>query len=217
MKIIEPDRTKRPVVSTPVPVDLPPLRNLTLDNGVSLRVYDRPDCEMIGITVSNLGGIAEAVNTPVAVMAAVMRSYGSKKMTGEQIADALELKGAFLKSFSSAHHSSSTILTLSDKVRSVIPVAAEAILNSVFPQRETEIIAARKAEECEIAQTTEMFKVNARSKELLFGFDHPLARTPLAADFRSVGHDDIISFYEATQHPSNLTIHAYGRITLDIE
>ncbi|MDE5838849.1 MAG: insulinase family protein, partial [Paramuribaculum sp.] len=150
-------------------------------------------------------------------MAAEMRSYGSIKMSGEQIAVALVLKGAVLKSFSSAHHSSSTILTLSDKVRSVIPVAAEAILNSVFPQRETEIIAARKAEECEIAQTTEMFKVNARSKELLFGFDHPLARTPLAADFRSVGRDDIISFYEATQHPSNLTIHAYGRITLDIE
>lgn len=217
MNIIEPDRTVRPEIHTPVPVSLPPLRELALDNGVPMKIYDRPDLEMVGITVSNLGGIAEAPNPQTAIVGAEMRNYGSGNMTGEQIADALELKGAFLKSFSTSHHTSSTILCVSDKVRAVIPVAREAIMNSVFPEKETGIIAGRKAEECEIAQTTEMFKVNTRSKELLFGKNHPLARTPLAEDFRSVRRDDIVSFYKATCTPANMTIYAYGRITPEIE
>lgn len=217
MKMLEPDRTKRPEIFQPVPVDLPQLRNVTLDNGVPLRIYDRPDMEMVGITVSNLGGVAEAINPQSAIIAAEMRSYGSENKTGEQIADALELNGAFLKSYSTAHHTSSTILTISDKVRSVIPIAAEAIMNSIFPERETEIIAARKAEECEIAQTTEMFKVSARTIELLSGENHPLAHTPVSSDFRAVNRNDILSFYKTTQHPANQTIHAYGRITPAIE
>ncbi|MDE5745491.1 MAG: insulinase family protein [Paramuribaculum sp.] len=212
-----PYRALRPEVHFPSLENLPPLREVILDNGVPLKVYDRPELELIGISAINCGGIAEAIDPQTAIVAAEMRGYGSESMTGEEIADKLELNGAFVKSASSAHYTISNILTLSGKAGSVFPLTAQAILYPVFPEHETAIVAARKAEECEIMQTTEMFKASARAKELVCGKNHILGYTPLADDFRSVKRDNIVSFFQATQRPANLCLFAYGNMTPAIE
>lgn len=211
------DRSVAPKVSMPEPVDLPALRVMTLDNGVGLRVYDRPDLELTTMFVSNCGGLAEAPDQETAIVAAEMRGYGSADFSGDEISDRLELNGALLKSAVTSHHTGSTVMSLNGKAKEVLPIAAEAILYPSFPEHETAVIANRKAEETEIKEGTEMYKVGARLDKLIMGSHHPLAAQPSAGDFRAVSRNKISEFACASLVPENMSILACGHITPAIE
>lgn len=211
------DRTKRPPLYTPTPAPLPELRTVMLDNGIPLKIYDRPDMGLVNIAAINRGGLAEAKTPQTAIIAAEMRRFGSGTFSAEEIAKQLDINGAWLKTTVSSHYTSSNFFMLADRAKAVLPIAAEIVMHPVFPEHETKIIANRKAEEREIAQTTEMFKVNARSAELAYGKNHPLAKEVYADDFRSVKPEELSEFFNLTQHPANLCLYAFGRITPEIE
>lgn len=217
MDVTELDRTKRPPLYAPIPAALPELRTVMLDNGIPLKIYDRPDMGLVNITAINRGGLAEAKAPQTAIIAAEMRSFGSSTLSAGDIAKHLDMNGAWLKSAVSSHYTSTNFFMLPDKVKAVLPIAAEVVMHPVFPEHETKIIATRKAEEREIAQTTELFKVNTRSSELAFGKNHPLAKEVYADDFRSVKPEELSQFFHRTQHPANLCMYAFGRITPEIE
>ncbi len=211
------DRSKRPALYAPSPAPLPELRTVMLDNGIPLKIYDRPDMGLVNIAAINRGGMAEAKKPQTAIMAAEMRRFGCTSLSAEEIANHLDMNGAWLKTTVSSHYTSTNFFMLPDKAKAVLPIAAEIVQHPVFPEHETRIMANRKAEEREIAQTTETFKVNARSSELAYGKKHPLATEVYADDFRSVIPDELSEFFIRTQHPANLCLYAFGRVTPDIE
>lgn len=214
---MKPDRTTAPRIVASEPGTLPEAREITLDNGVRAVMCHSPGLEIARISAVTAGGLAEAQMPAVASVAAAMRAEGTRTMTAEAIASAIDYNGAWCNSMATRHHTVTELYTLPGKASAVLPVMAGTVLSPVFPSQETALVASRLAAQAEIAASTPRFHATKVAQELTFGKNHPLAATPDPDSFRAVTQASLQNFHRSFSGASTLKIFVTGNIDSAME
>lgn len=211
------DRTSAPAVHPVVPLPLPKVRRMKLDNGVKLVVLPCPTLEIARFTAVIGGGACEASPMEVASAVAVMRSRGTTGHNAAQIAHEVDINGSWTGSTSGPHFSTSTIFALDQKAAAVLPIFAETLFAPTFPDKELDTEKKRLASRLQINMTTVGYQVSAASGRLTFGAGHPLARVMSPAGYLALSRDELVDFQRRYARPADITLFAVGNVTAERE
>lgn len=211
------DRTVAPAVHPIVPLPLPEVRRVTLDNGLRLVVLPCPTLEIARFTAVIEGGACEASPMEIASITAAMRSKGTKSHDAAQIAHEIDINGSWTNAGNGPHFSTSTVFALDQKAAAVLPVFAETIFEPTFPEKELETAKKRLAARLQVNETTVGYQSSVLSSRLTFGEAHPLARVMTPAGYLALSRNEIVDFRQRYTRPANITLFAVGNITAERE
>lgn len=218
--IAVPDRTTPPPVSDFSRLVMPPLRHITLGNGLPLHVIDQASQEVCCLTCVWRGGLAEAPSRTVAQLMLNLLREGTRGHTGEIIADRLEFNGARLMTSVDSHYSVVKLYMLNSKAADVVPLLPELFLEPVFPDTAFNTWQEKLARNFEISAEKVEFQASWAGNRLMMGEDHPLARVMTASDIRALSADDVKQWHARSFIPavddagdSSLSLYLSGCVT----
>ncbi len=215
-----PDRTTPPRVSDFGRLVMPPLRDITLANGLPLHVIDQESQEVCCLTCVWRGGLAEAPSRPVAQLMLNLLREGTRNSSGESIADRLEFNGARLVTSVDSHYSVVKLYMLNSKVADVLPLLPELFLEPVFPDAAFNTWQEKLARNFEISAEKVEFQASWAGNRLMMGENHPLARVMTASDIRALSVDEVKLWHARSFVPvvdasgdSSLSLYLSGCVT----
>lgn len=127
--INEPWRKQAPGIRELSGIELPPLQQMRLPNGITLNVLDRGDAEVCRLGVFIAGGAAESPSQTVASLAAALIREGSSAYPGSGLADLFERNGAWIDTSAHGHYTSLHIYSLNNRFAEVLPGVTDMLLN----------------------------------------------------------------------------------------
>ncbi|MCM1077719.1 MAG: insulinase family protein [Bacteroides sp.] len=168
---------------------------------------------MSRLTIALPGGEAESPKPGLAACAALMLIEGTKRMTGEEIANMLEYNGAWVNTSVSLHYSSVILSSLNDKFADLLPVLADIIMFPTFPETATANILQRQAAKIDIEHEKVAFLADKAIRPLAYGEDNPLARTETSSQIKSFTSAELSDFHYSRIDPANIHVFLAGNIT----
>ena len=99
------DRAVAPATYPIGQIELPRLDKEILPGGVTLYTLDSGDIDVNQLFLTWKGGEFEASNRVVAAMCSSMLTEGAGGMSGAEIAERLDFRGAILRAEANSHHS----------------------------------------------------------------------------------------------------------------
>ncbi len=210
------DRTVIPEVKEFGLLSAPVPEYITLSNGIRLAILDQGEQEVNRLTISWSGGTADVDSPAALIVAAELIKEGCKSLTGEEIAEALDFNGAWLRISPSHHFTVLTLHSLNSRFKNVLPIIGEIISSPAFPQEEFEIIKEKVARSRELEAKKVTFHASEADRRLVFGENHPMSRTTTPDDIRRVTIDDINRVYKQVFRSYPPVTFIAGRITDEI-
>ncbi len=182
------DRNIPPPIYSPTEFDfkLQSLSTHLLDNGIPL-YYISDDIEPViqlelvfeaGLWYESQKGIAQAT-------AALIKS-GTSTKTAFEINQCVEQYGASLKAAAGSDRASIQISCLTKHLAHILPLVAEIIQDTQFPQSELDIYIQNAKQRLSVQLRKGDFIANRKIDEYLFGFQHPYGRYMLSDDYDSI-------------------------------
>ena len=195
------------------PLVLTPASTHVLPNGIHIHIESGSEIEVSRLTVALPAGEAESPKPGMAACAAMMLMEGTKRMTGEEIANILEYNGAWVNTSVSTHYSSIILSSLNDKFADLLPVLADMIMWPTFPAAATSRLLQRQAARLDIEHEKVTFLADKTLRPMAYGEDNPLSRTENSEELRSFTPDELSDFHYSRLDPSNTHIFFAGNIT----
>jgi predicted Zn-dependent peptidase len=140
----------------------------------------------------------------------VMRTGGSMKTPGDALDEKLEAMGASVEISIGETQGSATVSTLAEDIDQGIQVLGEVLRTPAFP--EEKIGLAKKQEKTAIAsRNDEHLNIALRELgKLIYGPQHPYARTTEYATIDAISRDDLVAFHQTYFHPDRIIMTVYG-------
>lgn len=195
------------------PLVLTPASTHVLPNGIQIHIESGSEIEVSRLTVALPAGEAESPKPGLAACAAMMLMEGTKRMTGEEIANTLEYNGAWINTSVSTHYSSIILSSLNDKFADLLPVLADMILCPTFPAAATARLLQRQAARLDIEHEKVAFLADKAIRPMAYGEDNPIARTENSAEISGFTPGELSDFHYSRLDPSNIHIFFAGNIT----
>jgi zinc protease len=195
------------------PLKIPPVKQLTLKNGIKLFLIEDhrfPTIDMRGMFFASPAfeptdkiGLAELSGT-------VLRSGGTKKWSGDQIDRELETMAASIEPYTDSESCSISVSMLKDNLDKVLPIMAGILRQPAFAQ-----------EKIDLAKITIRTAISRRNDDigqiadrefskLIYGAQSPYARQAEFATIDAIGREDIVAFYQRCFHPNNMWLAVWG-------
>ncbi len=194
-------------------IKMPKVEQKTLKNGIKLFIVEDPDYPTIDIRARiRTGSIYEPTDKIglAAITGQVLRTGGSKTMSGDEIDRILETMAATIETGFGTDYGYITVSMLKEDVDKVLPIMADILMNPAFPEDKIELakiqqrsIISRRNDD--IGQIT-----NREFDKLIYGADSPYARQTEYATIDAITRDDMVAFYKKFIHPNNMIVTAWG-------
>jgi zinc protease len=194
---------------------LTPVRQ-TLDNGVVVIVQETAFTPAVTISVAvRAGSVYEPPSHPgLAAFLARVIDRGTRRLSAESIAEALDDRGVVLRASTNRHVQTISCTCLAEDFGEILALIAEIVREPAFPQDEVD---KRRAETItSIRQDLDNPGVRAAEalQALLYGADHPYGR-PAKGSVESVERftrDDLLALHEKTFAPSCVSVVVVGDV-----
>ena len=206
------DRTKQPDIKTIKKVTLLNPKKSTLDNGVPLYSFNAGTQEVIKIECVFDAGTWYQGKKLVAFSTVKMLTEGTKKYSASALAELFDSYGAFIETETDKDCSSVTLYSLNKHLEKLLPVFAEMIKGSIFPQHELSVLLSNQKQEHLVSLQRVSYIARLKFAEQLFGKDHPYGQNATTEDFDKVVPEDLINFHRNYYDPSKLRIIISGRV-----
>ena len=205
------NRTIQPAIGIiPKPILKDPLRRW-LDNGISVFELHSGTQDVCKMDFIFNAGIWQQSFPLQASLTNAMLQEGSKSYSAESIANIFDFHGAYLQLQIDHHRGCISIISLSRHLPELIPVVADFIRNSVFPQQELETLITRRKQKFLL----DIEKVNVlchkKFSNVLFGSEHPYSQEITVDDFENVNRDMLIDFYNSAYRVNDVEILLSGK------
>ena len=205
------DRSKRPAPAEPAPFAFPKAQIRTLPNG--LRVVLIEDHALPLVAVRAAVGV-DSLDDPVGkeglfVLTAGMLREGTTSMTGDQLTAASSALGNVVFPL--------RFTTITQNFDRSLALMADMLMHPSFPQpaldRVKATLSANQQRQLQVAATIP----NRVFLSLLYGSDHPLARTAIASEatMAPIAREDLARFHGVYFRPNNTTIIVVGDVRED--
>ncbi|MCH5245341.1 MAG: insulinase family protein [Muribaculaceae bacterium] len=188
----------------------------TLDNGIRVVALNSNELKFTRVNVIVNGGLIEAPNYGVAMIAPEAAREGTISMSGDKIADILDFNGAELKSVCHSHHTSFSLLSLTSGIESLLPVLADITARPVFQNDSIAPIADRIAGKIEMQKQQVGYLADRELDKLVYGPGHPAARNITPEIIRATDSAAIIDWHRRRLNPASITIFVAGKTSDNI-
>jgi zinc protease len=210
----EPWTDPRKLVFPPLhEIQVPKPDRVVLPNGLVvyfLEEHSFPLCDARAlIRVGSIYEPAEKVGL-AAITGEVMRSGGSVTMPGDSLDRRLEGLGASVEIRIGDTDGSASVSTLNENFDEGLRILADLLRRPAFP-----------AEKIDLAKNKEKTNISSRNDEmmdilfrefprLIYGREHPYARTTEYATIDAITREDMVAFHQAYLHPDRIILTVFG-------
>jgi predicted Zn-dependent peptidase len=209
---------KAPVNPETLHVQLPRPQEATLSNGLRVSLLEDHKVPTFSLQlIMKGGGLADpADKRGLASLTAALLREGTQQRTSRQIAEQLASLGAGLLSGASPSSGESTVSVtgLVENMEATLELAADVIRNPTFPAAEVEKFRSRYLAQLQQQRTNPNFLAQEQFMRAVYG-DHPAGNVvPPQAVIKGFTSADLASFHSRYYRPNNVTLIAYGDLTL---
>jgi zinc protease len=194
-------------------VKLPPYQREVLSNGLVVYLMEDHQLPLVNGTAFIEVGDRWDPSTQVGLgemTGSLLRTGGTEQHSVNEINDFLEQRAASIETGIDSTQGSVTFSALKEDVDSVLDLFAEIIQKPVFaPDRLALLkqqtkggIARRNDDPSEIA--------GREFNKLIYGADHPYARTVEYANLDAIDREDVVNFYQQYVHPDRMILGIVG-------
>jgi predicted Zn-dependent peptidase len=193
-------------------LQLPPYRKQVLSNGVEVYNIDLGNEEAMMISwIFDAGNWHEKKNGVAAAVSALLKN-GTSNRTAFQISEHFEYYGAFLSRASHHETADLTLHCLTRHLPELLPVVAELISDSIFPEEELSIYKKNASQRLQVNLKKSDFVAGRLIESYLYGFEHPYGRYSMLGDFQQFGREDLLAFYEQYYRRGGCRILVAGKL-----
>lgn len=199
------------------PIRLPPIKTVTLDNGLKVLVIEQPSLPIVQFNLLVRAGSIHDLSDKagLAQLTAMTLRQGTSQRTAEEISEAIDFVGGSLGAGADVERTTVTARVLKKDLQVGLDLLADIVQNPSFPEKELGImrnqllagVRGRRDDPGELAL--------AHFNFALFGSIHPLGRTTSEESIKAITKDDLVNFHATYYRPNNAILAVAGDIKAD--
>jgi zinc protease len=197
-------------------VEIPAHEQFDLDNGIPVYVVDAGTQELVKIEFIFPAGPVFEKKPLLASATNILLNEGTLKHSGAEIADMIDNFGAYFQTEHSDDHAFLSIFTLNKHAEKVLPVIAEILEDSIFPEKELEIFKKNSIQRLSVNNEKVDFIARNHFRELLFGNDHPYGHHVTADDYENLEREELMQFFKTYYDLRNCKIIVAGKMSNEL-
>jgi zinc protease len=212
------NRTIAPPIIDPVAFDikLPAYKKYTLTNGIEVFAVDMGTEDTLMVNWVFYAGNWFENKKAVAAATNFLLKNGTSKRSAFEINEHFEYYGSYLNRACYNETAEVTLHTLSKHINELLPVVAELVQDSVFPQEELNIYAQNAQQRLKVNLQKGEFVAGRLIDAYLFGENHPYGKYINLEDYAAVQREDVVSFYNNYYKQGRCVIFVAGKLPKDI-
>lgn len=187
-----------------------------LDNGVPVYSLDAGTQEVLMIEwVFYAGNWYEQKNI-VAATTNFMLKNGTTQKTAFEINEHFEYYGAYLNRSCYNETATITLHCLAKHINELLPVVAEIITASIFPEEELNTYRQNQQQRLEVNLKKCDFIANRLIDEYIYGIHHPYGKYTSTLDYDQLNREELVSFYQQFYQQGKCLIFTAGKIPANL-
>ncbi|HEV2687962.1 MAG TPA: pitrilysin family protein, partial [Bryobacteraceae bacterium] len=208
---------KAPVSSEVLRVKLPKAAEIKLDNGLTVLVMEdhRLPTVTVQLIIQGAGALNEPADTPgLASITASMLKEGTTTRTSKQIAEDIDKLGATIGANAPWGSNGANVSAsgLSDNFPQWIALAADIVLNPIFPESELNKLKQRMKVQLQQQRSSPFFLIQERFNRAVYG-NHPAAVTsPTTASIDKITPAMLTKWHHDHYAPQNAILGIAGDV-----
>jgi len=213
------NRKKSPKIIDAVELNLQlkPFTKFTLDNGVEVYSIHAGAQEVVMVEMVFFAGNWYEEKNVVAASTNFMLKNGTKQKKAFTINEHFEFHGAYLNRGCHNETATMTLHTLGKHIPKLLPVMAELLTDSIFPEDELAIYKQNQKQRLSINLKKCDFVANRLIDEYLFGYNHPYGKYSSAEHYDNINTEDLKAFYQQFYTNGKCIIFVAGILPADIQ
>ncbi len=197
-------------------LELPPYKKYTLTNGVPVYTINMGDVDALMVSlIFDAGNSWEEKNGVAAATNALLKN-GTSGRTAFAINEHFEYYGAYLNRASQHETADITLHCLGRHLKELLPVVAELVTDSIFPQEELDIYKKNAQQRLQVSLKKSDFVAARLIDSYLYGFEHPYGKYSQLEDFQGLERADLQAFYKKNYQNGACRIMVAGKMPEDI-
>ncbi len=199
------------------PIQLPPIKTVTLDNGLKVMVIEQPSLPIVQLSLRvRAGAIHEPTDrTGLATFTASMLRQGTTNRTADQIAEAIDFVGGSLGASADIERTDVTARVLKKDIQVGLDLLADIVQNPNFPEKEMGIIRNQLLASVRGMRDDPEELASAHLDFALFGTIHSLGRAMSEQSLNAITRDDLVTFHGMYYRPNNSVLAVAGDVKAD--
>lgn len=198
------------------PGSLAPVRSFVLGNGIPVHIIEGGTEEVMRIEFFLKAGTVTETVPLQASSTNLMLTEGSEKYSSEDIKAMLDGYGVFHQLSAEKDTAGLIIYFLNKHAEKVIELASEILFNSVFPEKEFEVMMRKRLRWFIVSREKVQTLASEKFFEMVFGNNHPYGRMISENDFEALNTEHLRNFYRRFYIPGNLSVIISGKIIENI-
>jgi zinc protease len=212
------NRAVVPKIKLPVEfnVQLPPCKRYTLTNGVEVFAIDMGGEDTLMLNwVFYAGNWYEKKKMSASATNYLLKN-GTSRLTAFGVNEHFEYYGSYLNRNCYNETAELTLHCLNKHVNELIPVVAEIITDSVFPEEELLIYKQNSQQRLKVSLQKCEFVAGQLIDAYMFGEDHPYGKYSRLEDYEALQREEILDFYKEYYQRGRCVIFAAGKLPGDL-
>jgi len=199
------------------PIQLPPIKTVTLENGLKVMVIEQPSLPIVQFSLRvRAGAIHEPTDrTGLATFTASMLRQGTTNRTADQISEAIDFVGGSLGASADVERTDVNARVLKKDFQVGLDLLADIVQNPNFPEKEMGIIRNQLIADVRSTQDDPESLAAAHLDFALFGTIHPLGRSMSEQSINAITRDDLVTFHGIYYRPNNSVLAVAGDVKAD--
>jgi len=212
------NRSIAPPIKQPVDFDvkLPPCNKHVLSNGVEVYSLDMGTEDTLMLNWVFYAGNWYEEKKMVASATNFLLKNGTTQKNAFQLNEHFEYYGAYLSRACYSETSEITLHCLTKHTSELIPVVAEMISESVFPEEELAIYSQNARQRLKVGLQKNDFVAGRLIDAYLFGEKHPYGVYSNLEDYTSLTQADLVAFYNEFYKNGRCILFAAGKLPADL-
>jgi zinc protease len=212
------NRTLAPEITDAVAfhLALPPYKKYVLQNGVHVYAVDLGEQDTLMFNWIFYAGNWYEEKNLVAATTNYLLKNGTKNKTAFEINEHFEYYGSYLNRHCHNEMADITLHCLGKHVNKLLPVIAELVTDSVFPQEELDIYKKNMQQHLRVSLMKSDFVAGRLIDTYLFGKQHPYGKYSSLEEFEALQQEEIKDYYNKYYQNGHCVIFVSGKLPTDI-
>jgi predicted Zn-dependent peptidase len=213
------ERKTPPRIKDAVEFDLKlkPYEKFVLDNGIEVYAVNTGAEEVMQLEWVFYGGNWYEEQNGIAAATNYLIKNGTKNKTAFEISEHFDFYGSYVNRTCYNETSNITLHTLSKHLGELLPVVAEMINESVFPESELDIYKQNMKQKLQVNLQKCDFVANRKIDEFMYGIDHPYGKYAVRETYDALERGAIAKFHHDFYQHGKCVIFAAGVLPADLQ
>ena len=197
-------------------IELPKYESHVLSNGVEVYLFNMGTQDTMMVNwVFDAGNWYEEKNLIAAATNHLLKN-GTAQKNAFSINEHFEFYGSYLNRSCYNETAEISLHCLSKHVKELLPVVAELVHESIFPEEELEIYKKNMQQRLKVNLQKNEFVAARMLDAYLFGEQHPYGRYSSEEQYQSLQQDELRNFFDRYYREGKLVIFAAGVLPADL-